>query len=75
MSAGEAYEMCLNIDTLNQMLDSLSSDVNFETGYKYWTSTQKAGSVIWIVDEYGSLSNNMADYTGPFTVPIYSLYD
>lgn len=75
MSAGEAQEMCLNINTLNQMLNSLSSDISFETGYKYWTSTQKAGGIIWIVDENEDISFYMADYTSPYTIPIYSLYD
>lgn len=75
MSAGEAYEMCLNIDKLSSMLNSLSSDVNFEIGYKYWTSTQKAGGIIWIVDENENISFYAADYTSPYTVPIYSLYD
>lgn len=75
MSAGEAQEMCLNIDILVQMLNFLGSDINFGVGYKYWTSTQKADGLIWIVDENDSISNTMADYPGSYTVPIYSLYD
>lgn len=76
MSAGEAQEMCLNITTLSQVLNAIdSSTTNFEVGNKYWTSTQKAEGIVWIVGEDGNISNCVATYTSPYTIPIYSLYD
>ena len=76
MSAGEANEMCLNISELRNMLNSIdSSSINFETGYKYWTSTQDSSSLVWIVTNGEKITLNNKTYTGPYTVPIYSLYD
>ena len=76
MSAGEAQEMCLNIDKLAQMLNYIdSSSTNFEIGYKYWTSTQQNSSFVWMVDDDQNITINNKTYTGPYTVPIYSLYD
>ena len=74
MSAGEAQEMLLNRSNIGILLNAIdSSSVNFEEGYKYWTSTQKAGGVIWILES--AITQTMCDYTGPYTIPIYSLYD
>ena len=76
MSAGEANEMCLNISELSNMLNSIdSSSTNFETGNKYWTSTQDSSSLVWIVTNGEKITFNNKTYTGPYTVPIYSLYD
>ena len=76
MSAGEANEMCLNISELSNMLNSIdSSSVNFETGYKYWTSTQQSSSLVWIITDGEKITSNNKTYTDPYTVPIYSLYD
>lgn len=76
MSAGEANEMCLNISELSNMLNSIdSSSTNFETGYKYWTSTQQSSSLVWIVTDSQKIASNNKTYNGPYTVPIYSLYD
>ena len=76
MSAGEANEMCLNISELSYMLNSIdSSSTNFEVGYKYWTSTQQSSSLVWMVDDNQKITSNNKTYTGPYTVPIYSLYD
>ena len=76
MSAGEANEMCLNISELSNMLNSIdSSSTNFEMGYKYWTSTQQSSSLVWIVTDNQKITSNNKTYTGPYTVPIYSLYD
>lgn len=58
------------------MLNSIdSSSTNFETGYKYWTSTQDSSSLVWIVTNGEKITFNNKTYTGPYTVPIYSLYD
>lgn len=76
MSAGEAYEMSLNDSTLNTMLQDLdSSSVNFDTGNKYWTSTQTSTNMTWVVDNKMSISSFNKTYTQPYTIPIYSLYD
>lgn len=76
MAAGEANEMCLNISELSNMLNSIdSSSINFETGYKYWTSTQQSSSLVWIVTDSQKIASNNKTYNGPYTVPIYSLYD
>lgn len=76
MSAGEANEMCLNISELSSMLNSIdSSSTNFEEGYDYWTSTQQSSSSVWMVSNEQKITSNNKTYTGPYTVPIYSLYD
>jgi hypothetical protein len=76
MSAGEAYEMSLNENTLSTMLNSLdSSSVNFDTGNKYWISTQASTDLTWIVDNKMYISSFNKTYTQPYTIPIYSLYD
>lgn len=76
MSAGEAQEMCLNIDTLGQMLDYISSrSTNIGRAYMYWTSTQQDSSFVWMVNNDQRITITDKTYTGPYTVPIYSLYD
>ena len=76
MSAGEAYEMSLNDSTLSTMLQALdSSSVNFDTGNKYWTSTQASTDATWVVDNKMYISSFNKTYTQPYTIPIYSLYD
>ena len=76
MSAGEAYEMSLNDSTLSTMLQALdSSSVNFDTGNKYWTSTQAGTDTTWVVDDRMYISSFNKTYTQPYTIPIYSLYD
>ncbi len=76
MSAGEAYEMSLNDSTLSTMLNSLdSSSVNFDTGNKYWTSTQVSTDSTWVVDNKMYINSFNKTYTQPYTIPIYSLYD
>ena len=76
MSAGEAYEMSLNDSTLSTMLQALdSSSVNFDTGNKYWTSTQASTGATWVVDNKMYISSSNKTYTQPYTIPIYSLYD
>lgn len=76
MSAGEAYEMSLNDSTLSTMLQALdSSSVNFDTGNKYWTSTQASTNATWVVDNKMYISSFNKTYTQPYTIPIYSLYD
>lgn len=76
MSAGEAREMCLNVITLSSMLNSLdSSSINFDTGNKYWTSTQASDSLTWIIDKKMAIASFNKTYTQPYTIPIYSLYD
>ena len=76
MSAGEAYEMSLNDSTLSTMLQALdSSSVNFDTGNKYWTSTQASTVATWVVDNKMYISSFNKTYTQPYTIPIYSLYD
>ena len=76
MSAGEAYEMSLNDSTLSTMLQALdSSSVNFDTGNKYWTSTQAGTDTTWAVDDRMYISSFNKTYTQPYTIPIYSLYD
>ena len=76
MSAGEAYEMSLNDSTLSTMLQALdSSSVNFDTGSKYWTSTQAGTDTTWVVDNKMYISSFNKTYTQPYTIPIYSLYD
>lgn len=76
MSAGEAYEMSLNDSTLSTMLQDLdSSSVNFDTGTKYWTSTQASTDATWIVGNKMYISSFNKTYTQPYTIPIYSLYD
>lgn len=76
MSAGEAQEMCLNETTLSNMLNSLdSSSINFDTGNKYWTSTQTSDSLTWVIETNMSIASFNKTYTKPYTIPIYSLYD
>lgn len=76
MSAGEAYEMSLNDSTLSTMLQALdSSSVNFDTGNKYWTSTQTSTDATWVVDNKMYISSFNKTYTLPYTIPIYSLND
>lgn len=76
MSAGEAQEMCLNETTLSSMLNSLdSSSINFDTGNKYWTSTQASDSLTWVIDNKMAIASFNKTYTQPYTIPIYSLYD
>lgn len=76
MSAGEAREMCLNVITLSSMLNSLdSSSINFDTGNKYWTSTQASDSLTWVIDNKMAIASFNKTYTQPYTIPIYSLYD
>ena len=76
MSAGEAKEMCLNVTELSNMLSSLDSNsTNFDEGYKYWTSTQQSSLFVWAVNNSMEISSNNKTYTGPYTIPIYSLYD
>ena len=76
MSAGEAHEMSLNDSTLSTMLNSLDSNsVNFDTGNKYWTSTQVSTDSTWVVDNRMYINSFNKTYTQPYTIPIYSLYD
>ena len=76
MSAGEANEMCLNISELGRMLSAINSNSpNFDIGYKYWTSTQKSSSMVWMVTNNQEIDSDIKTYTSPYTVPIYSLYD
>lgn len=76
MSAGEANEMSLNISELGTMLNSIgSSSINFDSGFKYWTSTQQSSNLVWMVNDDNEITINNKTYTGPYTVPIYSLYD
>ena len=76
MAAGEANEIGLNIIELSAMLNSIdSSSVNFEVGYKYWTSTQQSGDLVWMINDSQKITLYAKTYTGPYTVPIYSLYD
>jgi hypothetical protein len=74
MSAGEAQEMLLNRSSIGILLNAIdSSSVNFEEGCKYWTSTQSASGIIWILED--AITQTVCNHTGPYTIPIYSLYD
>ena len=75
MSAGEANEISENIVAIATLLNVIDSNVlNLSADTQYWTSTQCNATMAWrIKDE--RIDAFMKNYTQPYTIPIYSLYD
>lgn len=75
MSAGEANEIGENIVAITTLLNVIDSSVlNLSADIQYWTSTQCDATMAWRVKDE-KMDAFIKDYTQPYTIPIYSLYD
>ena len=76
MSAGEAKEISVNIDSIQPMFSPiLTENVGIAKEGMYWTSTQKDANLAW---RFTMSINSPTDDNKTYTyaaVPIYSLYD
>lgn len=75
MSAGEAIEISENITAITTLLNVIDSGVvNLDSTMQYWTSTQCNATMAWrIKDE--KIDAFIKNFSQPYTVPVYSLYD
>ena len=75
MSVGEAMDINENIVAITSLLNVIDSGVvNLDSDMQYWTSTQCNITMAWRIKEE-KLDTFIKDYTQPYTIPIYSLYD